>query len=86
MGGTAYQSICEQDKWNLELVDGSAYKEDRKALQQRVHELIIQPFDLARDHMVRATLIQIGEQDHGQKQITLPMQSILPVPQENRRE
>ncbi|MEO7532808.1 MAG: amino acid adenylation domain-containing protein, partial [Ferruginibacter sp.] len=63
VNGQAFQSVCGQDGWQMELVDGSNYQ-DTKKLQLYIHQLITKPFDLAKDHMVRATLIKLDEQDH----------------------
>ncbi|MEO7533123.1 MAG: amino acid adenylation domain-containing protein, partial [Ferruginibacter sp.] len=62
--GQALQYIIDQDKWQLSIVDGSIYKEDPQALRLYIHQLIIQPFDLSRDYMIRATLIKVDEEDH----------------------
>ncbi|MEO6230171.1 MAG: non-ribosomal peptide synthase/polyketide synthase [Ferruginibacter sp.] len=62
-GGKAYQLIMEPNAWNLTVADGSIYKNDRPALQQYLQQLITVPFNLAQDHMLRADLVTIDEQD-----------------------
>ncbi len=60
----AYQSIKETDKWQLAIIDGSLYAQKAEGLQKYIQELINKPFDLSKDHMVRASLISVSEQDH----------------------
>ncbi len=62
--GQAYQFIQQQNGWQLSSSDGAAYKKDPAGLQQYVQQLINRPFDLAKDHMLRAELIGISEQEH----------------------
>ncbi|MBC9909359.1 non-ribosomal peptide synthetase [Chitinophaga varians] len=58
--GTWQQSI-PGDNWQLEKISNVT---DAAALQERIAALISQPFDLARDYMLRAHLITLGEDDH----------------------
>ena len=53
----AYQVIKEKDRWELQIVDGLIYKDNIEELQSYIQELINTPFDLSKDHMVRANLI-----------------------------
>ena len=62
--GKPYQSIINSEGWKLNEVDGSAYKNDRRALQNFIEKLILTPFDLAKDYMLRAQLIEIEKDDH----------------------
>ena len=62
--GTGYQVVREKDKWNLQISDGSKYKDDREGLENYIQSLINAPFDLSSDHMLRAHLIKINELDH----------------------
>ncbi len=61
--GQGYQHIKEKNKWQLKVVDGSAYKEDVKSLQSYIKQLIDTPFNLSKDDMLRATLIPVGSGD-----------------------
>jgi NRPS condensation-like uncharacterized protein len=61
-----YQFILEKDSWNLDLQDGSKYIEtaDNQELQIYIEKLIVAPFDLGKDHMVRATLLALSCEDY----------------------
>ncbi len=62
--GNVYQSPRVQNDWKLSFVDGAFFKEDQKELQLYAESLIRQPFDLANDYMLRATLISLAQHDH----------------------
>ena len=62
--GEGYQVIKEKDLWELEIVDGSKYKDDQEGLQRYIQELIMAPFDLSADHMLRGHLIRVSDQDN----------------------
>jgi amino acid adenylation domain-containing protein len=62
--GVAYQHILEPDLWQLNIVDEPAYVSDETALKDYIKSLIDTPFDLAADHMLRAHLIILGEEEH----------------------
>ncbi len=62
--GQGYQYIMGQNEWQLQLIDGANYIDDAGLLQERLQQLIKKPFDLSADPLFRATLIQMGEQDH----------------------
>ncbi|MEO7766084.1 MAG: amino acid adenylation domain-containing protein, partial [Ferruginibacter sp.] len=62
--GEAYQHIMPQDGLQISIIDGSAFEEHPEALQKNIEKLINDPFDLSKDHMLRATLITINEQEH----------------------
>ncbi|WP_018612579.1 non-ribosomal peptide synthetase [Segetibacter koreensis] len=61
--GRGWQYIKEEDGWRLEIVYGSLYNEDTDALQSYIQQLIVQPFNLAEDYMLRAQLIKLEEED-----------------------
>ncbi|UCJ09145.1 non-ribosomal peptide synthase/polyketide synthase [Chitinophaga pendula] len=61
--GTAYQRILAKDLWQLQHVDGTNVK-DEASLQQLLSSLVDKPFDLSRDHMLRADLVKISDQEH----------------------
>jgi non-ribosomal peptide synthetase component F/acyl carrier protein len=62
--GKAWQKILDADTWQLEIVDGSTFKNDKNRLQAYVHHLISKPFNLAQDHMLRAAMVRLDEQEH----------------------
>ncbi|HEX8460361.1 MAG TPA: amino acid adenylation domain-containing protein, partial [Segetibacter sp.] len=62
--GHGYQRVLAKDTWKLELVDRSAYVEEDGALFKYSKQLIDKPFDLSKDHMLRAHLIELGHQDY----------------------
>ncbi|NML40058.1 amino acid adenylation domain-containing protein [Chitinophaga sp. G-6-1-13] len=59
--GTWQQAIAG-DNWQLERINGTGYTADTAALQAHIATLINQPFDLARDYMLRAHLISLTEE------------------------
>ncbi|HYC27311.1 MAG TPA: condensation domain-containing protein, partial [Chitinophagaceae bacterium] len=56
-----YQYILDKDSWQLQLINASEHDDD--TLRLLIHELITQPFDLTKDHMLRAHLVQLKEQE-----------------------
>ncbi|MGZ5134182.1 MAG: amino acid adenylation domain-containing protein, partial [Flavitalea sp.] len=62
--GEVWQTIKEKDKWQLTFIDGSEYNHDSSRLQQLINGLIIEPFALAADDMMRGALITLNEQEH----------------------
>jgi amino acid adenylation domain-containing protein len=62
--GEAYQSIKDKAAWPLPVIDGELYFDDREGLQQLVQKIVLAPFDLSKDNMLRAALIQLQEQEH----------------------
>ena len=60
----AYQYIREKDLWELQLVLGKDDKEDNDKLRSQIQQFIRQPFDLSKDHMLRATLINLDKSEH----------------------
>ncbi|MBJ6369742.1 non-ribosomal peptide synthetase [Snuella sedimenti] len=59
--GKGYQKILPKDKWFLKHI--TQYLED-EALDTVIINEINAPFDLSKDHMVRATLIRINEDEY----------------------
>jgi len=57
--GQAWQNIKDKNEWKLALVDGSSFQQDPQGLKQQVEKLIRDPFNLAKDHMLRAALITL---------------------------
>jgi amino acid adenylation domain-containing protein len=62
--GMGYQFILNENEWRLDILDGAVYKNNPETLQQRLRELVNQPFDLSKDHLVRASLMNLDEQEH----------------------
>jgi len=62
--GKAYQEIKPAGKWDLISVDGVDYAHDNDSLQKYLKQIISEPFDLTRDYMLRAHLINLGEEEH----------------------
>jgi len=61
--GVAYQEVLEKHQWEMARHDGRRFGEDRFALQGYIDEWISAPFDLSSDHMLRAELIGLKEQE-----------------------
>ncbi|MEO6638395.1 MAG: condensation domain-containing protein, partial [Ginsengibacter sp.] len=57
--GSPRQEIKEKDGWNLE--EATVAKEQ---LEQYIAQKIKEPFKLEEDYMLRATLVEEGEEDH----------------------
>ncbi|MEO7533477.1 MAG: amino acid adenylation domain-containing protein, partial [Ferruginibacter sp.] len=62
--GQTRQHILEENQWQLAEAGGTAFKEDPAGLRKFAQQLINKPFDLSKDHMLRATLVRLDEQDH----------------------
>ena len=60
--GTSFQQIKDLNEWQLEFIDGSKY--DAAELEKCIKNLVDHPFDLSKDHMLRAHLIRINEDEH----------------------
>ena len=59
--GQAWQQVNPANGWQLTTTDGEKYNNNPEALQQYVREIIDQPFDLSKDHMLRVQLITLTE-------------------------
>jgi NRPS condensation-like uncharacterized protein len=62
--GQASQYIMRKDAWQLDHVDDAIYEKGEESLQSYIQHLIKAPFDLSKDHMLRASLINIDENEH----------------------
>ncbi|PSL44992.1 amino acid adenylation domain-containing protein [Chitinophaga niastensis] len=60
----AWQCVEDKDQWQLTIIDDATCKTDPEALQHYIKALIDIPFDLTADHMLRAHLMVIGEEEH----------------------
>ncbi|RBL90699.1 non-ribosomal peptide synthetase [Chitinophaga flava] len=56
--GTGYQQVLAKDSWQLE------EPADGGDVQQAISHFIYRPFDLSKDHMLRATLLKQAEDEH----------------------
>ena len=63
MDDTACQSIMPENGQEVIFIDGTA-KNESNWLQNKIGELINQPFDLSKDHAMRVGLITLGENHH----------------------
>jgi NRPS condensation-like uncharacterized protein len=61
--GQPYQYVMEKGKWNMNIVPGTQYENDDDGLQDYIDGLIAEPFDLSKDHMLRAWLIVMNEEE-----------------------
>ena len=59
-----YQYIKDTGGWNLSIVDGRWFIEDVDNLRKHVETLLAEPFDLSKDYMLRATLIDLEIDEH----------------------
>ena len=62
--GNSFQKVNEKNKWKLSVSDGAIYKNDETGLKKYIQQLINKPFDLSNDHMVRADLIKISNEEN----------------------
>ena len=63
--GKGYQSVNENVKWNLEIIDGSVFENGRiEKLHNYIRDLINMPFDLSKDLMMRGHLIELSDDDN----------------------
>jgi hypothetical protein len=59
-----YQQIKEAGNWNLNINDGTGFKEDNEALKHYIGQLINKPFNLSEDDMLRADLLTLDKNDY----------------------
>ncbi|WP_212004915.1 non-ribosomal peptide synthase/polyketide synthase [Chitinophaga sp. HK235] len=62
--GKPWQYVMAKDQWQLSVVDGTAYANDDAALKETINNYVSIPFDLAKDHLLRAQLIILKEEVH----------------------
>jgi amino acid adenylation domain-containing protein/non-ribosomal peptide synthase protein (TIGR01720 family) len=60
--GVAYQSVNPKDLWQLQTMNGTSVSPDK--LNETIREFVDQPFDLAKDPMVRALLVKTGKDEY----------------------
>ncbi|WP_367866609.1 non-ribosomal peptide synthase/polyketide synthase [Pedobacter sp. WC2423] len=61
--GKPYQHILPANKWKLSVIDSPLYRKDPNALRTGIKELTDAPFNLAADHMLRAYLFVLEEEE-----------------------
>ena len=62
--GEPYQFVNDSINWHLEILDVSSYLYNPEALQERIQHLILKPFDLAKDYMIRAHLLSLTDDEY----------------------
>ncbi|QNK64693.1 non-ribosomal peptide synthase/polyketide synthase [Pedobacter sp. PAMC26386] len=62
--GKPYQHILSENGWKLVVIDDLIYKNSPEALRVGIKELTDAPFNLAADHMLRAYLIVLEEDEY----------------------
>ncbi|MEJ6981954.1 amino acid adenylation domain-containing protein [Pedobacter sp. P351] len=62
--GEGHQYLQKADNWALQIIDKEDIKNGDIDLHLLIQNLIIAPFDLAGDYMLRAQLIEVEEEDH----------------------
>ena len=62
--GEPYQHVKDSYDCKLTLVDGTLFTNDETGLKKFIQQQINIPFDLSADHMLRAVLISLKEDDH----------------------
>lgn len=62
--GQGYQLVLNAANWQLDIKEGATFSDDKKALQQYINQLIKKPFDLSKDYLMRATLINLSEAEN----------------------
>jgi len=61
---SGYQFVKDMSGWQLSIADGSVYRKDIGTLQQFIKQQIDHPFDLSKDYMLRATLLNLEADEH----------------------
>ncbi|MFK8104081.1 MAG: amino acid adenylation domain-containing protein, partial [Saprospiraceae bacterium] len=61
--GKAYQLILAKDQWQLDF-NTSFIGKERTSLTQAIDKLVTAPFDLSKDHMLRAHLLQCAVEEY----------------------
>ncbi len=62
--GEGFQVVLPEDQWSLFLINEPQYQQDPAKLATLVSNLLSAPFDLSKDHMIRATLVTTSEAEH----------------------
>ena len=62
--GQGYQFLLDENLWDIEIIDGQAYTNNPQQSNDYIQDKIDQPFDLSKDYMLRARLIQLNADEH----------------------
>ncbi|SJZ83631.1 amino acid adenylation domain-containing protein [Chitinophaga eiseniae] len=62
--GVPHQQLLERNKWTLDMADIPGIADDADRLKEYVKSSIEKPFDLSGDHMLRARLIVLAEEEY----------------------
>ncbi|MEO6720285.1 MAG: amino acid adenylation domain-containing protein, partial [Ferruginibacter sp.] len=62
--GQPFQVIMEPGNWQLNVIDWSTYSDHPVQLQILLKQLLNEPFDLAKDHMIRAAIVKVGDEEN----------------------
>ncbi|HVI46038.1 MAG TPA: non-ribosomal peptide synthase/polyketide synthase [Chitinophaga sp.] len=62
--GHAWQRVLDKDLWELTITDTPQYYADADGLNVYLDELVLQPFNLFTDHMLRAHLLRLSDDEH----------------------
>ena len=62
--GQVYQKIKDSNGWQLKTTANKLYTADEAALRKHITDSIIKPFDLSKDDMLRAELIELSDTEN----------------------
>ena len=62
--GIGYQKVKDPFSWSMSYLDGSALRDNKTLLDETIHNINKQPFDLSKDFMLRGTVVNIADEDH----------------------
>ena len=62
--GIGYQKVKDSSTWSLSYLDGFNLQDNKPLLDETIHNINKQPFDLSKDFMLRGTLVSIADEDH----------------------
>ncbi|MEO6230170.1 MAG: amino acid adenylation domain-containing protein [Ferruginibacter sp.] len=63
-GGMVYQEVKEGGDWKLTESNEYNNTQEKKEVQKVIQKLVLQPFDLSKDYMLRAHLIKLDQQEY----------------------
>ncbi|HVI46040.1 MAG TPA: amino acid adenylation domain-containing protein [Chitinophaga sp.] len=64
VNGEGQPRLLDKDLWQLAVTSYPGLREDKERLQEYLTELVHIPFDLSKDHMLRAHLIPLDTDEH----------------------
>ncbi|MGH2667502.1 condensation domain-containing protein, partial [Flavobacterium sp.] len=62
--GIPYQKIIDPSGWKLDYITAYENSDQSEALENCIEEQVVSPFDLAKDFMLRASLIKVSEEEY----------------------